>query len=186
VPEEKTGVEKFGGRRRGAMVAIILACALALLAACSGSSSAAHSTATTTPTTAAHTTPGAGSPTPGVTPIDGGGATQGNNGNICDAQPSGTQNLPASIPAYPNGDLRVRPGSDGNGFFGICTADSVSTATAFYTAQLPPKGWGQLNATAIAGVELISATKGSASISVAIRPESGGGKTDIVIQTNGL
>ena len=148
--------------------------------------SAARPSATSTPTVAAFTTPGAGSPTPGVTPIDGGGATQGNNGNICDVQPSGTENLPASIPPYPKGDLRVRPGSDGSGLFGICTADSVSTATAFYTAQLPAKGWGQLSATSIAGVELISATKGSASISVAIRPEPSGGKTDIVIQTNGL
>jgi hypothetical protein len=178
-------VERFGGPR-SAVNAIVLACALALLAACSGSSGAARPTATSTPTTASLTTPGAGSPTPGVTPIDGGGATQGNNGNICAAQPSGTQDLPASIPPYPNGDLRVRPGSDGSGFFGICTADSVATATAFYTAQLPPKGWGQLNATLLAGVELISATKGSATISVAIRPEPGGGKTDIVIQTSGL
>jgi hypothetical protein len=165
---------------------MLLCITLALLTACSGSSSAARGTATSTATAGSPTTPNAGTPTSGVTPISGGGATQGNNGNICDTPPSGTENLPASIPAYPNGDLRVRPGSDGSGFFGICTSDSVSTATAFYTAQLPKNGWGQLSATAIAGVELISATKGSASVSVAIRPEPSGGKTDIVIQTNGL
>ncbi len=180
-------METFGGPRpSSAMLSALALVALVLLAACAGSPSAAKSSATSTATRTIQTTPNAGSPTPGLTPIDGGGATQGNNGNICDAAASGTEALPASIPAYPNGDLRVKPGSDGSGFFGICTPDSVSTATAFYTAQLPAKGWGQLNATQIAGVELITATKGSASISVAIRPEPTPGKTDIVIQTNGL
>lgn len=185
--ERYGGYGGYGGSRsHAALLAVLALTALVLLAACSGSSSAVTLSATGTPTSASRATSTSTSPTPGLTPIGGGGATQGNNGNICDATPSGTMDLPASIPAYPNGDLRVKPDSDGSGFFGICTSDSVPIVTRFYTAQLPAKGWSQLTSTLIAGVELITATKGSVSISVAVRPEPSGGKTDIVIQTNGL
>ena len=82
--------------------------------------------------------------------------------------------------------MRIAQNSGGIGFFGICTSDSVATAAQFYAAQLPPKGWGQLNTSVIDNVELITATQGNASVTVAIRPESTSSQTDIVIQTNGL
>jgi hypothetical protein len=164
---------------------------LVVLAACSGASGAGAPTATgggdATASLPGASTPGdQASATPGLTPIGPGGGVQG-SGDVCTQPVTVSAQLPSSIPTYPHGQLRIGQVNGGIGFYGVCTMDTVAVIAHFYTIQLPAKGWNQLNSSMIDTVELITASQGSATISIAIRPEStGNGQTDIVIQTNGL
>ena len=164
---------------------------LLLLAACSGAAGAGAPTATggagATASLPGQSTPGdQSSATPGLTPIGPGGGVQG-SGDVCAQPVTVSAQLPSSIPMYPHGQLRIGQVNGGIGFYGICTTDTVAVIAHFYTIQLPAKGWNQLSTSMIDTVELIVASQGNATVSVAIRPEStGNGKTDIVIQTNGL
>jgi hypothetical protein len=164
---------------------------LVLLAACSGASGAGAPTATggagATTSLTGQSTPGDQSTaTPGLTPIGPGGGGQG-SGDVCSQPVTVSAQLPGSVPTYPHGQLRIGQVNSGIGFYGICTTDTVAVIAHFYTSQLPGKGWNQLNTSMIDTVELITASLGNATVSVAIRPESpANGQTDIVIQTNGL
>jgi hypothetical protein len=125
----------------------------------------------TTPTASGTTTPGA----------------QQGAAEFCAQPASAPAQLPASVPAYPDADLRIGQSSGGYGLYGLCTRADVATVATYYAGQLPARGWQQLQTTSIAAVRQLSATQGSAQVTVTIQPDAQlAGTTDIIIQTTGL
>lgn len=176
----------------GAAVAML--CVALLLAACTGDSSA-RTSAGTPAAARGSATPGGGQGTPGaqrtpvigVTPVDGGVGVAGPSGDVCQQPAHVAAALPASIPAYPNGDLRLAEQAQGVAFFGVCAADGPATVAQFYAAQLPAKGWGQLQSSAIDSTQILTAAQGDAHVVVTIQPDPlVAGKTQIVIQATGV
>lgn len=182
------------GRGRWAAGATAAAfCVALLLAACSGDSSAR--TAATPATAAVGATPGGAGGTPGaqrtpslgITPVSGGAGVAGPSGDVCQQPAHVAAALPASIPPYPGGDVRLAEQAQGIAFFGLCTADSPPAVAQFYAAQLPAKGWGQLQASAIDSTQILTAAQGNAHVVVTIQPDPlVAGKTQIVIQATGV
>jgi hypothetical protein len=114
------------------------------------------------------------------------GAQQG-IAEVCAQPTSVSAHLPASIPTYPGADLRLGQTAGGDGLFGLCTRDAVSAVATFYAAHLPPNGWQQVQNTAVANAQQLSATRGSAHLFITIQPDyQVAGATTIIIQTSGL
>ena len=178
----------------GAAVAAL--CVALLLAACSGDSSART---TATPATAQDSATPIGAqgaqgasgaqrtPSLAITPVSGGAGVAGPSGDVCQQPAHVATALPASIPTYPGGDMRLAEQAEGIAFFGLCTADSPPAVAQFYAAQLPAKGWGQLQTSAIDSTQILTAAQGNAHVDVTIQPDPlVAGKTQIVIQATGL
>ena len=162
-----------------------------LLAACdsqSSGTSAPPSNAAPTSTSALAGGPGptaAASPSAQATTT---GATGQVGFNSVCSQPAGvTAQLPASIPAYPGARLQISQAQGGNALYGLCSSDGRAAIAAFYAAQLPAKGWGQLQASAIDSTQILTAAQGNAHVVVTIQPDPlVAGKTQIVIQATGV
>lgn len=124
--------------------------------------------------------------TPTVTPMPGTSGQQG-LAEFCAQSPSVAVQLPASIPAYPNAQLRVSQTSGAFGLYGLCTKDSVSAVANYYASQLPAKGWRQVQSNTIQTVQQLSASQGNAQVVVTIEPDAQlGGTVQIIIQTSGV
>lgn len=183
--------------RRGArgMAVALLALALLVIAGCSGgskgnasatTSSGSGTTGLSTPDNALSATATVLAQTPTVTPKPGTSGVQG-VAEFCAQPPSVAVQLPASIPAYPNAQLRVSQTSGGNGLYGMCTSDSVSAVASYYTAQLPAKGWQQVQSSTIQNVQQLTASQGNAHVILTIEPDAQlSGTTQIIILTSGL
>lgn len=178
-----------GWRAVGAAIAVLC---VTLLAACSAGTPAGASTTPSVPQGSATT--GAGQRSPGaqgtpilvITPVDG-GAIAGPSGDVCHQQPHVAAALPASIPMYPNGELRLADQSQGVALFGLCSADSPTAVAQFYAAQLQVKGWDQIQTNAIDSTQIVTAAQGSAHVVVTIQPDPlAAGKAQIVIQATGM
>lgn len=183
------GRPRRGWWAAGAMAAAL--CVALLLAACSGDSSARAASTPTTAPAGATPTGALGTPdvqrTPSFTPVSGGAGVAGPSGDVCQQPAHVAAALPASIPPYPGGDMRLAEQAQGIAFFGLCTADSPPAVAQFYAAQLPAKGWGQLQASAIDSTQILTAARGNAHVDVTIQPDPlVAGKTQIVIQATGL
>lgn len=174
----------------------LLALALLLVVGCSGGSKGATSATTTgsggggtglsTPNDALSATATALAQTPTVTPKPGTGGQQG-LAEFCSQPPSVAAQLPASIPPYPNAQLRVSQTSGGNGLYGQCTSDSVSAVASYYAAQLPAKGWQQVQSSTIQNVQQLTASQGKAQLILTIEPDAQlSGTTQIILLTSGL
>ncbi len=111
------------------------------------------------------------------------GHTQAGAADVCSQPKSVTTQPPQSVPAYPNAELHVTDSNGGNGFYGYCVGDSVSTVAQWFGQQLPAKGWQQLQNTTIQSVEQISGANGSQRIIVTIAPDAlTSGETDITVE----
>lgn len=175
----------------------LLALALLLVAACAGGSqgtvsattpggSGSGGSGTSTPVNGLSATATVLAQTPTATPKPGTGGQQG-LAEFCSQPPSVSAPLPASVPSYPNAQLRVSQTSSGNGLYGLCTADSVDAVASFYTTQLPAKGWQQVKSTTIQNVQQLKTSQGNAQLILTIEPDSQvSGTTQIVILTTGL
>lgn len=184
------------GRRWALGMALGLVALALLMAGCSGGS---KGNASTTATGSSGETPGLSTPdgalsatatalalTPTVTPKPGTSGVQG-VAEFCAQPPSVAAQMPASIPAYPNAELRVSQNSGGNGLYGMCTSDSVSAVASYYTAQLPTKGWQQVQSSTIQNVQQLKASQGNAHVILTIEPDAQlSGTTQIIVLTSGL
>lgn len=184
------------GRRWSSGVTLaLLALALLMATGCSGGSKGGASataggpgggTGTSTPDNALLATATALAQTPTVTPKPGTGGQQG-LAEFCAQPPSVAVQLPASIPAYPNAQLRVSQTSGGNGIYGLCTTDSVSAVASYYSAQLPAKGWQQAQSSTIQNVQQLTTSQGNAHLILTIEPDAQlSGTTQIIILTSGV
>lgn len=192
----ESGVTKTIGRRWALGMALGLVALALLVAGCSGGSkgnasatatgSAGGSSGFSTPDNALSATATVLAQTPTVTPKPGTSGVQG-VAEFCAQPPSVAAQMPASIPAYPNADLRVSQTSGGNGIFGYCTTDDNNAIALFYSTQLGEKGWQNMKASAIENVNQIFASQGTASVIITIEPDPQvRGSTAIIIQTTGL
>lgn len=178
------------GHMQWRWIGVTLFMTLLLLAGCqSGSSTGGTGTpaanATTPVGTAVTGTVTIIGPAPTITPIGGPGGQIGSS-QFCSQPPSATSPLPASIPANPNAHLQLSTVDGNNGIYGLCTTDSVSTSLQFYTAQLPAKGWQQLQQSANDPAVQLTATHGSAHVTITMYPDARiAGETDIIVQTRG-
>lgn len=187
--------------RRGwtrALIPALFMMFIALGAGCAGGGKA-NTSATQPGGAGTGTTPGATMPdsglsatatvlaqTPTVTPKPGTGGQQG-LAEFCAQPASVAVQLPASVPAYPNAQLRVSQTSAGDGIYGLCTADSVDAVASYYTAQLPAKGWQSPRSTTIQNVQQLTASQGNAQVIVTIEPDAQiSGTTQIIILTSGV
>src|SRR6185312_10865338 len=153
--------------RRQALVCLLALSFAALLAACAPA--APSVTSATTPAVTSTSAPPAtptfgGPPTPTATALPGGGNLAGAT-DICTSQISVATTLPAEIPAY-NGQLRLAQTNNGDAEFGYCTGDSVDTITSFYTAQLPGKGWQNIQTFTNNATRNIIATRGNENLTI--------------------
>ena len=179
---------------RGVTVAL-LALGLLMVVGCSGGSkgnasattgSGGGGTGLSTPDDALSATATVLAQTPTVTPKPGTGGQQG-LAEFCAQPPSVAAPLPASIPPYPNAQLRVSQTSGGNGLYGQCTSDSVSAVASYYTAQLPAKGWQQVKSSTIQDIQQLTASQGKAQLILTIEPDAQvSGTTQIILLTSGL
>lgn len=182
------------------MVVALLATALLLvMVGCSGGSKGNNSATTGAGGSGGGGTTGLGTPdvgllatatalaqTPTVTPKPGTGGQQG-LAEFCAQPPSVATQLPANIPDYPNAELRVSQTSGGNGLYGMCTSDSVSAVASYYAAQLPAKGWRQVQSSSIQNVQQLTASQGNAHLILTIEPDAQlSGTTQIIALTSGL
>jgi hypothetical protein len=176
-------------------VVLLLLLSVAIVA-CSGGGSGAAAGGTTNPaggTTGTGGGGGGGAPgalPPTVTPttsIASPGTGEGGIAEFCSGSADIESALPASIPSYPNANLRVSKISGGNGLFGLCTRDSTNEVVSYYLAQLPSKGWQQLVRNTILQATQIQATKGSGYVTLTVQPDGQlSNTTDIIIQTSGV
>lgn len=140
----------------------------------SGGANVATATAGGTVTTATDTA------TP--TPISGPGAQFGSS-QFCSQKPSVSVQLPPSIPAYPNAELRLSQADGANSIYGLCTTAAVTVAIQFYADQLPGKGWQQLQRNSNNPVEQITAKRSGSNVTITIYPDAVvANETDIIIQ----
>lgn len=176
--------------RRHLHTALLAMGLVLLLAACdSGSSGAAGPTATTAggPPVTSSGTPPAATATP-TTITDNTPGAQVGASDVCAQTPNVTAQLPSSIPAYPGAQLKLGSSSGGNGSFGLCTTDSVTSVAQFYTHELPTKGWQIAQNTSIGNAQEIQATKGTnGNAMMIIEPDPlVNGDTAIIITTGGV
>ncbi len=161
------------GRRGRALICLL---ALGFSVTLAGCDTGAHSAAQAkTPTLATPTlappptpTPG-GAPTPTITPLPGSGNLAGAT-DICTSAISVSTTLPPEVPAY-SGQLRLAETSGSNAEFGYCTSDNVDTIANFYKAQLPGKGWQQIQTFTNNATRNIIATRGSENLTITISPD---------------
>ncbi|MGO8948184.1 MAG: hypothetical protein ACLQUY_11070 [Ktedonobacterales bacterium] len=115
------------------------------------------------------------------------GTGEGGIAEFCSGPADVESSLPASIPSYPNAEMRISKTSGGDGIFGLCTADSTNQVLDYYLAQLPSKGWQQISHNSIFSTEQIQATNGNGYVTITIEPDAQlANTTDIIIQTSGV
>ncbi|HET9110754.1 MAG TPA: hypothetical protein VFN78_08015 [Ktedonobacterales bacterium] len=164
-------VTKRTARRRQASVALFALGICALLVGCAPSSTVSTQTtpnATATSAPPATLTPG-GPATPTVTPLPGSANLAGAT-DICTTPVSVSTTLPPEIPPY-TGQLRLAQTSGGAAEFGYCSSDNVATITSFYVAQLPGKGWQNIQTFENNATRNIIATRGSENLTVTVSPD---------------
>lgn len=182
-----------GGPGRAYQLARALALALVamgILAGCAGGTAGsartappAHVAATVHAEQTASLAAPLATPTPGAVTTP--GAQQG-TAEYCAGSASVVAQLPASLPAYPGGQLRLGQNAGGNGIYGLCTSDAVTSVAQFYASQLPAKGWQQVSVVTNAGVEQLQAVRGNARVVITVEPDAQlSGTTDVIIVTSG-
>ena len=175
-------------RWRAATLIARTALVMVILAACAGGGGGTVSTigtpgaggANATSTAGGTTTVAVDTATP--TPISGQGAQFGSS-QFCSQKPSVSVQLPASIPAYSNAQLRLSQASGANSIYGLCTTATVTAAIQFYSDQLPGKGWQQLHLNANDPVQQLTAKQSGTNVTITIYPDAViSNETDIIIQ----
>jgi hypothetical protein len=162
---------------------------LLLLVGCSSGSGAAAPTATAGSATLPVQATSGGQPTatPQLTPITTPGGQVGGSAFCSRPASGGSTPLPASIPTYPNAQLHFGRSENGFGLYGLCTASPITAIVQFYTAQLPTKGWTQLQTNSLGDVEQVLATRNSAHVTITIQQDpQARAQNEIIIQTDGL
>lgn len=173
--------------RRWLLVCLLTVGLSAALSACA---TAASSASTATPAPATTSAPAAtptlgGPPTPTITPLPGSNNLAGAT-DICTSPISVTTTLPAEIPPY-NGQLRLAETNNGAAEFGYCVGASVDTITAYYVAQLPGKGWQNIQTFTNDSTRNIIATRGSENLTITVSPDVVQvGNADLLIILTGM
>lgn len=175
--------------RRWVVALVVLGTLMLVLAACdSGSSGQVSTDSTVSPGSANATTIAGGTPTATAadtatpTPISGPGAQFGSS-QYCSEKPNVSVQLPPSIPAYPNAELRLSQADGGNSIYGLCSTTAVNVAIQFYADQLPGKGWQQLQRNNNDPVEQITAKRSGYNVTITAYPDAKiANETDIIIQ----
>lgn len=163
-------------RRHWLAISLLILGMGATLAACGEAATSAQqpaATATSAQQPATATTV-SGSPMPTMTPLPGSANLAGAT-DICTSPVSVSTALLPEIPAY-TGQLRLAEASNGNAVYGYCANASVDAITAFYTAQLPGKGWQNIQTFTNNTSRNIIATRGSEHLTITVSPD--------VVQTN--
>ena len=165
--------ERLSLHGRHWLVVALLALGIgATLTACAGASTSgarATSAATATAAPANTPTPG-GPPTPTSTPLPGAANLSGET-DICTAPVSVSTQLLPEIPAY-YGQLRLAQSDNGNFEYGYCVSASVDTIAAFYIAQLPGKGWQNVQKFTNGAARNIIATRGGERLTITVSPDT--------------
>ena len=176
--------------RQMALPLVLMLVVIGILAGCAGgTASSARATPPALVAATAHAEQTASGAAPPATPTTGAvttpGAQQG-TAEFCAGPANVAAQLPPSLPAYPGGRLSLGQNSGGNGIYGICTSDAVSTVAEFYAGQLPTKGWQQVSTVTNAGVEQVQAARGNAHVVITVEPDAQlSGTTDAIILTSG-
>jgi hypothetical protein len=166
----------------------------ATIVACSSSTTSTAAGGTTSPA-GSGTGTGNASGTPGVLPatvtpttsIASPGTGEGGIAEFCSGPADIESTLPASIPSYPNAQIRVSKISGGDGLFGLCTPDTTTEVVDYYLAELPSKGWQHIVHNTILEAGQIQATKGNGYVTITVQPDGQlSNTTDIIIQTSGV
>jgi hypothetical protein len=160
------------GRRGWALLCLLALVGCVTLVGCdTGSTNAKHSaTPAATATDAPPPTPTQGGPpTPTITPLPGAGNLAGAT-DICTSPISVSTALPSEIPPY-NGQLRLAETSGSNAEFGYCTSDNVDTVASFYKAQLPGKGWQNIQTFTNNATRNLIATRGAENLTITVSPD---------------
>ncbi len=169
---------------------VLVALVMLLLTACDSGSGSPVSAAGTpgssgganAPTATSDGTATAAVDTATPTPISGPGAQFGSS-QFCSQKPSVSVQLPPTIPAYPNAELRLSQADGANSIYGLCTTSAVSVSIQFYADQLPGKGWQQLQRNSNTPVEQITAKRSGNNVTITIYPDAViANETDIIIQ----
>ena len=174
-------------QRRGAACAL-LALGL-LLAACASGGPTGASSATPTlpaePTATLASGTGSGTPTPSPTPA---GVAGSGSLDICQpVTPTPIQiSVPAEIPVYPSGQIKLAEADGTTSEFGYCIPDTVSAVATFYVKALPGKGWSAVKTYVNLATENITATRGNETLTITISPDTlQRGNTDLLIILQG-
>ncbi len=160
----------------------------ATLAACSSGANTGAALATATPTSAsapAATATTGGPPTPTSTPLPGSANLAGVT-DICTSKANVTKPLLPELPAY-NGQLRLATQTTGGAYeYGYCVTASVDTVTAFYKAQLPGKGWTNIQTFDNSATRNLIATRGAEQLTITVSPDVvQAGNADLLIIVSG-
>lgn len=160
-----------GRRGRALLCALALGACVTLVGCDTGSTNAARSaTPAATATDAPPPTPTQGGPpTPTITPLPGAGNLAGAT-DICTSPISVSTTLPPEIPPY-TGQLRLAETSGSNAEFGYCTSDNVDTVANFYKAQLPGKGWQDIQTFTNNATRNLIATRGGENLTITVSPD---------------
>lgn len=158
------------------------------LAACGGGTSEnshlSTSTSTSTSTAKATSTSNSSAPASATTaplPVSTAPAQDGTS-DYCAGPKNVSTQPPATLPSYPGADLHVSQNTDGNSLFGYCSSASVSDIASFYAQQLPGKGWSNVQTTTISFLQQITATQGSANLTVSVEPSATlSGTTEVLV-----
>lgn len=160
--------------RRGRWLALLLlALGLGATMAACGETGASATQPTPTSTNAsapAATSTAGGQPTPTFTPLPGAANLAGAT-DICTSPISVSTALLPEIPAY-DGQLRLAQVSNGNAEYGYCASASVDAIASFYVAQLPGKGWQNIQTFTNSASRNIIATRGDAEhLTITVSPD---------------
>jgi hypothetical protein len=125
--------------------------------------------------------------TPQLTPITTPGGQVGGSAFCSRPASRGSTPLPASIPAYPDAQLHFGRSENGFGLYGLCSANPIAAIVQFYTAQLPTKGWAQVQTNSLGAVEQVLAIRNSAHVTITVQQDpQASAQNEIIIQTDGL
>ncbi len=171
------------GRRWAALILLALGLGATLAACGEAATSATRPMPTSTSAPAATPTTG-GPPMPTFTPLPGAANLAGAT-DICTSPISVSAALLPEIPAY-DGQLRLAQASNGNVEYGYCASASVDAITSFFTAQLPGKGWQDIQTFTNNTSRNIIATRGGERLTITVSPDVvQTGDTDLLIIVNG-
>ena len=168
------------------MISTLTLCLGATLAACASGANSGAAQATATPTSALSATATTGGPpAPTSTPLPGSTNLAGVT-DICTSKANVTKPLLPELPAY-NGQLRLATQTTGGAYeYGYCVRASVDTVTAFYKAQLPGKGWTNIQTFDNSATRNLIATHGAEQLTMTVSPDVvQAGNADLLIIVNG-
>jgi hypothetical protein len=178
---------KSHGRRAATGASLTLALAL-LLAACASGPTGGRSATPTLPSEASATLAAgtsSGKPTPSPTPA---GVAGSGSLDICQpVTPTPiTISVPAEIPIYGSGQIKLAEADGPTSEFGYCIHDTVSAVGNFYAKALPGKGWSNVQVYVNLATENITATRGSETLTITVSPDTlQPGNTDLLIILQG-